>query len=58
MQDHYQGRRHARRLQYLSHMPDGERNEHLQRTLTAGQLPNLRWTPGGPDVCNLGGEIW
>ena len=39
LQDHYQGRRHARRLQYLSHMPDGERNEHLQRTLTAGQLP-------------------
>ena len=37
-------------------MPDGERNEHLQRTLTAGQPSNPDWTLGGPAVYNLGGK--
>lgn len=35
-QDHMRGRRHARRLQYLKHMPEQERSKHIERIASGG----------------------
>ena len=43
MQDHLRGRRHARRLQYLRHMPVAERAKHIDR-ITSGAAADA----GGP----------
>ncbi|KAK9789372.1 hypothetical protein WJX73_008406 [Symbiochloris irregularis] len=37
LQDHLRGRRHARRLQYLKHMPEQERSKHIER-IASGDL--------------------
>lgn len=37
-QDHLRGRRHARRLQYLKHMPEQERSKHIERIASGTSL--------------------